>query len=214
MERQKLTQDLTLTLVLGVFFAVGITGHLFSSTRGIMLLLTPYTLFFAAFLLLTVLYRKADKTLFWWIGLSYFSTFLIEVIGVKTGFIFGDYSYGKTLGIKIFETPLIIGLNWVFVILGASLSAKRIFSNRFAAAFFTAFLAVIFDFLLEPVAVNLDYWSWSGGIIPLQNYAAWFIISFIYSYMFFSLKLTVTTTLPENYFYIQIIFFLVLNSAL
>ena len=38
-----------------------------------------------------------------------------------------------------------------------------------------AALATAFDFLLEPVAVRLDYWRWRDGVIPLQNYVAWFL---------------------------------------
>ena len=41
--------------------------------------------------------------------------FLIEALGVNTGIIFGHYSYGKGLGLKIFNTPVIIGINWLFL---------------------------------------------------------------------------------------------------
>ena len=35
---------------------------------------------------------------------------LSEIIGVKYGFIFGEYSYGNALGIKFMGVPLIIGI--------------------------------------------------------------------------------------------------------
>jgi putative membrane protein len=54
----------------------------------------------------------------------------LEVVGVKTGLIFGEYKYGSTLGIKLFEVPLIIGFNWVFVILG-SISISRLITKMF-----------------------------------------------------------------------------------
>jgi len=38
--------------------------------------------------------------------------FLIEVIGVKTGYIFGRYYYGQSLGYHLLSVPLLIGLNW------------------------------------------------------------------------------------------------------
>jgi putative membrane protein len=41
-----------------------------------------------------------------------------------------------------------------------------------------ALLMVIYDILLEPVAIRLDMWSWETVTPPLQNYIAWFIISF------------------------------------
>ena len=43
----------------------------------------------------------------------YFIGFLIEALGVNTGKIFGEYVYGKSLGFKISETPVIIGINWL-----------------------------------------------------------------------------------------------------
>ena len=39
-----------------------------------------------------------------------------------------------------------------------------------------AFLATGFDWIMEPVAMKLDYWQWVGQIIPFQNYRAWFLI--------------------------------------
>ena len=41
---------------------------------------------------------------------------IIEIIGVKTGFPFGDYYYGNKLGIYILNVPLVIALNWAIVI--------------------------------------------------------------------------------------------------
>jgi bisanhydrobacterioruberin hydratase len=38
-------------------------------------------------------------------------------------------------------------------------------------------LTVAFDAVMEPVAIALGYWTWTGGAIPLRNYAAWFLIS-------------------------------------
>ena len=40
----------------------------------------------------------------------------IEIIGVSTKAIFGNYSYGNALGVKVFDTPLLIGMNWLFLI--------------------------------------------------------------------------------------------------
>ena len=54
----------------------------------------------------------------------------------------------------------------------APLSRAR---EALAAVLLAAALATAFDFVLEPVAVRLDYWRWRDGVIPLQNYAAWFL---------------------------------------
>ena len=31
------------------------------------------------------------------------------------------------------------------------------------------------DLLIEPVAIKLGFWFWKNDIIPLQNYAMWFV---------------------------------------
>ena len=36
----------------------------------------------------------------------------VELVGTKTGMLFGDYSYGKVLGPALQGVPLIIGINW------------------------------------------------------------------------------------------------------
>ena len=38
-------------------------------------------------------------------------------------------------------------------------------------------MMVVYDIVLEPAAIALDMWSW-GGPVPMQNYIAWFFISF------------------------------------
>ena len=42
--------------------------------------------------------------------------FIFEIIGVKTGLIFGHYKYCNGLGTKVFDVPLIISLNWALPI--------------------------------------------------------------------------------------------------
>jgi hypothetical protein len=34
----------------------------------------------------------------------------------------------------------------------------------------------------EPVAIQYNFWSWNETIVPIKNYIAWFIISFIFCY--------------------------------
>ncbi len=38
---------------------------------------------------------------------------------------------------------------------------------------------LLMDLLIEPVAIHLGYWSWTGGDIPIQNYLSWFVISLV-----------------------------------
>jgi putative membrane protein len=39
-----------------------------------------------------------------------------------------------------------------------------------------ALLMTFFDFMMEPAAIKLGYWTWIEVEVPLQNYVAWFIL--------------------------------------
>lgn len=175
-------------------------------------------------------------------------TFALEVIGVKTGLVFGEYYYGKTFQISLFQVPVIIGWNWVIVIVSTSFIAqncidraktliqkipstplskinkkyRELFSlsrvsdvmNALVISILSGSLAVVFDILLEPVAVNYDYWSWFGRPIPLQNYSAWFVITFCISILIQLLKMKLSSRFLTHYFLLQFVFFALLNLHL
>ncbi len=191
-----------------IIFTVGIAGHLLPDTRELMLLLTPFTLVMTIGVVFYSLLLESNRKLIYWLAATYLFTLAIEIAGVKTGLIFGQYSYGKTLGAKIFDVPLIIGLNWVFVILGGIIIAKEITSDKNLIAVITGLIAVVFDLFLEPVAMKLDYWNWLNGEIPVQNYAAWFVIAFIVSWLFSRFNLHIKTDLPKIYLIVQFVFFI------
>lgn len=191
-------------------YTVGVIGHLIDLTLPLMKILTPFTLLLTGGIVLFFSQKSSDTKLLFWVIITYSITFTLEVIGVKTGFIFGNYSYGKTLGFSLFEVPLIIGFNWVLVVMGAIKLSKRFFNDYFFIALFTGIFAVIFDFFLEPTAISLDYWYWEGNQIPLQNYIAWFVIAFLFSILFQKMKINISSTLVEKYFLTQLTFFIIL----
>ena len=195
-----------------IFYAVGVAGHLFGTTLDLMLKMTPYTILFSS--LYVFLLTDRSKKFYIWFIITFLFTYLMEVLGVKTGLVFGEYVYGKTLGFKLFEVPLLIGTNWVFVVLGSILLCEKYFKNTFLVAFATGLISFIFDFIMEPVAINYDYWTWSGGSIPLQNYIAWFSIAFLAALLYKLLKVKITSKLPKHFVIVQFIFFSLLNLGI
>jgi putative membrane protein len=138
-------------------------------------------------------------------------TFAIELVGVQTGAIFGQYTYGDTLGKRFLGVPIIIGLNWVIVIMAASEAANLLKVALVPKLFIAAFLAVLLDFLIEPVAAKLGYWYWSGGIIPVQNFIAWFVLSFILAAGYYIFRISSGNRLSIHFYISQLIFFGALN---
>jgi putative membrane protein len=210
MERTKDLNNLYRTAFIYIIFAVGIFGHLYSPLRALMLTLTPATLLITGAVVFFEAFTDKKSNLLYWGILTYILTFTLEAIGVNTGFIFGNYKYGEILGLSIFSVPVIIGFNWVMVILGAVSIAKIFFDNIALNSFSAALLAVIFDFILEPIAIRLNYWNWENNVIPAQNYIAWFVIAFISSLIFYKLKVKIKSSIFIHYFFVQLIFFITL----
>jgi putative membrane protein len=192
-------------------YSVGVVGHIIPSAKPLMIFLTPFTLLLTGSVTLYFSFQKGNTKLVVWGLIVYIVTFSLEVIGVKTGYLFGSYYYGDVLGLQLFDVPLIIGFNWVVIILGAIGIASRIHKSAFQIALLTGTFAVLFDLMLEPVAINLGYWKWQQGFIPLLNYYAWFGIAFFASLFGSKLKLDLEDSLFIYYFLIQFIFFILLS---
>jgi putative membrane protein len=195
-----------------IFFLVGAILHIIPYTLEMVKLLTPFTLIFSAGF---VLYFPLKNTRFRiWFFPTLLVTFALEAIGVKTGMVFGAYNYGATLGIKLFDVPLIIALNWVCVVFGAVAISDHFIKNRLLAAIASAILCTVFDYVMEPSAIHLDYWNWHSVDIPLLNYAAWFLISLVASFYYLLLKPAVRIDRASLLFKLQLVFFAIITFSL
>ena len=169
--------------VLAVLFAVGTVGHALPAALPLMLALTPGFSLLTGALVVAPSLAAGGARFATWVAGAYVLTFLVEAAGVATGAIFGDYVYGATLGWAWLGVPLIIAFNWVMVVNGAVCLAGRAVplragaGRKVAISLLAGWIAAAFDFLMEPVAIRLDYWTWAGGTIPFQNYAAWFVLA-------------------------------------
>jgi putative membrane protein len=198
-------------VILGIFFLVGFIGHSLPTTLPWMLRMTPLTLLICGLVAFFPVFLEPKRGVLIWAPVVFVITFALEAVGTATGKVFGPYTYGQTLGPKLFSVPVVIAFNWLLVILGALSLARLIFRRRLLIALSTALLAVGFDYLLEPTAIRLDYWTWQAAGIPLQNYLAWFLIALVSALVFVFLKLSVRTKLPLVYFLIQLVFFAALR---
>jgi len=188
----------------------GAIGLAIDETRDLFQWLTPFNLLATA---AVVLHFESEKGLRYglFIILTFLIGFFVEVIGVSTGQIFGVYSYGETLGYKVLKVPLAIGLNWVVLIYATAQLCNSLFKNLLARVGTGAALMTVIDYLIEPVAISYDFWSWESVAVPLQNYAAWFLISAVLHIVFQKLMPNSNNSLAIRLLYIQVGFFIVLN---
>jgi bisanhydrobacterioruberin hydratase len=205
--------QLSLFLLTAVYL-VGIITVLLGYAESLMSL-TPYNLLFASAILLYNAEGLNRKCLSWFAVIAV-SGYLIELLGIKTGMIFGEYSYGSGLGMKLFDVPLIIGLNWAILVFATAALVQHFKIYFVIKAALAATLMLAYDVLLEPVAIHFDFWSWEGGSIPLQNYAAWWIIAFFMLLGAFYFVQNLKNRLAVYIIGIQVLFFiiLILNQGL
>jgi putative membrane protein len=107
--------------------------------------------------------------------------FLVEAVGVATGFPFGEYDYSGRLGPKILDVPLIIPLAWTWMAWPAWLAALRVARSKPMRIIVAAAGLAAWDLFLDPQMVAEDYWLWRSpepalpGVpgIPIGNYLGW-----------------------------------------
>jgi bisanhydrobacterioruberin hydratase len=193
-----------------IFFSVGAAGLSYQYTRDLFIWLMPFSLLLSMGLMFLMHdnWKTNQIIIFFIIALM---GFFLEVAGVLTGVVFGEYSYGSALGFKIMGTPPLIGLNWLMLIYAVYLMMNRLHLHVILKIFLGAALMVVYDIIMEPVAINLDMWSWGGGDIPIQNYIAWFVISAVMLSIFYFARVNYHNKVASWLFFIQMAFFLVLN---
>jgi putative membrane protein len=135
----------------------------------------------------------------------YFIGWIAEVIGVNTSLLFGDYEYGESLGLKLFNTPLTIGILWLSLSIGAQSFLKQWLSKKWLIIILGASLLLCFDILLEPIAISFEMWTWAGDSVPIYNYVCWFVISLIMQIILYDNSSP--KELFKYYFFINIGFF-------
>lgn len=137
--------------------------------------------------------------------------FCIEAAGSHTGLIFGSYTFGSSLGWKIVDTPLIIGLNWLLLVYITHVAVRQIGIARPWIELTAAAIMTALDYLMEPVAMRYDLWHWENNIIPVQHFFAWFYISFFMQIFFTWMKPVKENQVAIPLLALQILLYAALN---
>lgn len=156
------------------------------------------------------------KSLLWSGVLVFTLGYGIEVLGVQTGKIFGVYSYGDILGFKMLGTPLMIGVNWLLLVIAAGNLVDQIFSksNRYLKIAIAATLMLLLDVLIEPVAIHWTMWVWENIEVPLQNYIAWWLVAALMFTIYYYFLGKRVNKVASAVFIIQVGFFALLNLVI
>jgi len=159
-----------------LFYFFGTLGISLDAYKGFFLPFTPLNLLLTTFVFYKINNDFSKRFLI--LSLIIFLIgYSVEAIGVATGVLFGSYSYGDLFGFKVFETPLLIGVNWLFLSLSTHGVVQYFTKKPLFLIVIPAVLMTGLDFFIEPVAMKLGFWGWENNIIPFQNYVMWFLTS-------------------------------------
>jgi len=196
-----------------IFYIVGLLGFIIPFSRAFFIIITPFALLLNVYLLAIYHEKYTLKNVLIFLAI-YILGYSIELAGVKTGLIFGSYTYGNALGIKLFETPLLIGVNWLFLTYTAISITEKLNIKKRLALFVTPALMLVYDVVLEQVAPKMDMWSWQNALVPLKNYIAWYIIAFSFVLLLKAFKIKTSNPLSAILFICQFLFFTALTFLL
>jgi putative membrane protein len=118
---------------------------------------------------------------FTYLGIALSFGFLIELIGLKTGWPFGTYEYDPTLGPQLFDVPLVVPFAWAMIAHPILCAARRVAGNW--VFLYGGFGLMAYDLFLDPQMVTAGRWTWevTGSHVPftpevpLSNAFGWLL---------------------------------------
>jgi putative membrane protein len=205
--KKELSANKQAVSIILIFHTVGLIGLVLPFTRQLFLHIVPLHLLLM--LVVTGLNHKPiDKKFIFFFLIIFISGFSAEWLGIHKHWVFGDYNYGSTLGVKLCGVPLIIGCNWFMLIYSTSILMQRSRLKSFILrALAGAVILLLLDLLIEPVAVHFDYWHWANSVIPLKNYISWLGLSFLMLLLFEAMRFKQQSIVAVVFLLTQFAFF-------
>jgi bisanhydrobacterioruberin hydratase len=227
---QKINRQKIATIIALLFHGFGALGILTGIYRDFFISSTPLNLLLM-FALLLWTHPRPWRFFPVFVFITVITGILLEWIGVNTGMLFGEYTYGKVLGFRWQGVPLLIGVNWFIMMYCCGITMHTVLRRLLASVKAIngeppptslkaisviadgAVLAVFFDWVMEPVAVKLGYWTWGdNGEIPLYNYLCWLLAAMGLLALFYWVPFSKSNKFAVHLLLIQLMFFLLLRT--
>lgn len=122
----------------------------------------------AGAMVLHALLAYGARYAFSYLGATLLFGYLIELIGINTGWPFGTYSYSPTLGFDIAGVPLVVPFAWVMMAHPILVAARRVSGNWVFLYGGAGLMA--WDIFIDLQMVTAGRWSWefTGAHVPFQ----------------------------------------------
>lgn len=106
-------------------------------------------------------------------------SYLIEFIGLKTGWPYGSFEYLIELGPMVLGVPIGLPIFFVPLVLNAYLLVNLLqVRNRVKRFLLSLSLVLVVDGVLDPAAVSLGIWEYSTSFfygVPVSNFFGWLL---------------------------------------
>lgn len=189
------------------FYTVGLILFMIPHTRPLFVSITSLSLLLVIGAVLAFHRDWNAKTVVWFAFIAV-SSFLLEMAGTNGGRLFGEYAYGRGLAPLVNRTPLIIGLNWLFLVYASHNIAQRFEMAPWARVLTGSLLMILYDLVLEWVAPYMGMWSFGQPYPPFRNFAVWFAAGVVYQTGFELFRIRSDNPPARFLFALQIVFFL------
>ncbi len=196
------------------FYIVGTVGMLIPATQALFFWLIPYSLLLTAACLFYFHQARINVATIVAGSFIILGGIGIEMVGVNTGIIFGHYRYGNSLGISVLGTPLLIGVNWLFMVYATASVLSQTRLNAPLRIVGAATLMVVYDLVLEHAAPPMDMWHWQGDNIPFQNYVAWWVCGVVFQTVLHGARVDTRNPVAAHLLALQFLFLSIVALAL
>lgn len=202
--KQKISKIIPLYFI--VFYIVGLILFAVPYTRELFISITSFTLLLVVAIVFYFHQHWNSKTILVF-GIIMLLSFLLEMMGVSSGKLFGNYQYDNGLGIKLFDTPIIIGLIWLFLVYASQSIASKISQKSSSKILIGATLMVFYDLLMERVAPIMNLWHFTTPYPPIANFVSWFMAAVVFHTLLVTNMINVENNTARSLFWIQMGFF-------
>ena len=166
------------------YYIIGYAGFSITYTYDLFRRLTGFSILLSVVLML-LYHSKWSRKFIISSSIIFIAGWLIEFVGTRTGFPFGNYEYSDLLSPLLAGVPLILGLNWFFLVYSSFIISSFIPAGNTVRSLAGALLMTAYDLLLEPFAMHTGMWIWEGNNVPVSNYISWFVLSFLFLRLMF-----------------------------
>lgn len=152
-------------IILMIVYMASMIGFTTPHQQAWYLFYTPHFLLLNLLILL-VYQRQWDKTLGFFFGSTLVVSSLVEYLAVYSDVLYGNYSFGASLGPQLGSVPIIMPIYWLVIVGSTAILAAKIRpQNSIGRIIMGTTLSLSLMVLIQQVATRLDFWYLESSLL-------------------------------------------------